>query len=206
MVTRARIKKNRGVTLVELLVATSLMSVVILGATNLYLSGERNLAQLGERTLRIPAYFAVEIIARRIALANSVRVFDLSGNELGLNEEAPQLKVRWDFTEEYNVPNGTGTPPTGTPETTLDDTWTKFGFVNNKLNWQRYWHDIGGNVSETDDELPSGGFPVVTDPGAADHCYFKKIDSTTIEIKLVVDVGPEPLVIVRRMKARGTSN
>lgn len=124
----------QGVTLVELLIATALLSVIALGASSIYIAGSRNLFTSQSSVVQVGTYIAFEHMTRRIALANKLEVTSAGGAPVALNVAGPQLKLRWDY-KTNETPNVSATGQAGT-STNTDDTWVKYLFSGTKLYWK----------------------------------------------------------------------
>ncbi len=101
-----------GLTLVELTIATLMLSTVFIGATSLYVSGIKFLNATQADTSQVQNTAAAEELTRRISLANEAYVDDAG----------VQLRLRGDYQLGSYTPNNTPSDPS-------DDTWVKFRFI-----------------------------------------------------------------------------
>lgn len=112
MALKHRLLNERGITLLELLVASILMSVVLGGAAAIYVSGVRFLGQLRTTTTAsMPP--SLNAITRRIDIANQV----------ALSQGGSQLDLRCD------CDFATLTPQNATPYNPADDQWAHIRIV-----------------------------------------------------------------------------
>ena len=131
-----------GVTIMEVLVATGLISLVFLGATVMYVSSQKVFVGMSKKEHEISGFLAVEHMARRIGL----------GNEAVVTPSGDQVKVRWDYAD-YDTP--LGTPADGTPHDAADDTWIKYRIIGESLRF-RIDPAGTGDVSASDPEVMAG--------------------------------------------------
>ena len=136
----ARLRRENGVSLTELMIATILLSVVFLACISLYVSAMNFFKAQKDRWARIDSFLAMEHMTRRIVL----------GNDILLNPGQKWVKVRWDYTGDYFTPNRT-------PNNYADDQWLKYGIVGNTLRW-RVDATPDANVSGSDPEVQAGLF------------------------------------------------
>lgn len=134
--------RRAGLTIMELLIAAALVSVVFLGSTVMFVSGYKAFRRMELKEKEINAFLAMEHMARRIGLGNEATI-DLGGG---------QIKVRWDYSD-YKTP--LGSPPNGTPADFSDDTYLKYRFIGNRLRY-RIDASFSGNVGASDPEVITG--------------------------------------------------
>ncbi len=108
-----RLRKNDGITLIEILIASLLVSVVFLAVASSYTSGLRLLASTRDSTLLDPA-MAMNAMSKNTALAN----------QIAINPSEKRLTLRLD----YNHTNGVPTTPKYTADTS-DDFYIMYQFV-----------------------------------------------------------------------------
>ena len=118
-----RLSGRSGLTLVELVVAGVLFSVVFLAAASAHVTAAKFFESAKQNQGQVLGYAAMEHMTRKIGLANSAVV----GNS------GAELKIRWDY-------NQTTFAPLGTPKNYADDSWIKYRFVEGeggayKLEW-----------------------------------------------------------------------
>lgn len=130
-------RNARGVTLMELIVAMSVFSVVFIGVTAMYVSGYKSFKSLGTKENEIAALVALEHMTRRIGLGNNAEISD----------GGAQIKVRWDYAE---YPS-----PLNTPGDYADDTYIKYRFIDGRLRY-RIDATSGADVSASDREVEPG--------------------------------------------------
>ncbi|GEM_PF-2268159 len=174
-------KRQQGLTLTELLVATFLMSVVFISVTAVYISALKLFqtmqlnAGAGGTLSTSDQYIALEQMIRRARLANNV-VLGEPGNPFIANDPAKhyqQVKFRLDYNAGSLIPNNS---PTGTTLDTSDDQWVKYRFVQVGGVWKLLWRTdatVTADVSAADPELqpnlkitdfPSSYFTLVASP------------------------------------------
>lgn len=123
------LRGRAGVTLVEIMMAGLLLSVVFLGAASAYISALRFFNALREKSGQVYSFYAVEHIARRARQANQIIVN--SGGAANANT-GKHVKLRWDYSEAGAALN--------TPDNTADDTWVKYAVLENPTGtWRLYW-------------------------------------------------------------------
>ena len=154
-------KREQGLTLAELLIATFLMSVVFVGVTAAYISALKLFQKMqlnagGEDTISTnDQYIALEHVVRRARLANKV-VLGESGNpfdSLDLTKTYQQVKFRLDYNPATLAPNNS---PTGTTSDTSDDQWVKYRFFQVSGVWKLLWKTgtaEAGDVTASDPEV-----------------------------------------------------
>ena len=169
--------QQKGVTLVELTVATLLLSTVFLGAASLYVSGLKFINGAQADTSQVESTTAAEEITKRISLANYGYIGDYFNGNSGRS-----LFLRGDYKLGTYVPNNT-------PEDLSDDTWVKFRFIGGNLHWRR---DTAANalvnVSSADPALLSNlqtgsSYFMIPDPTTEGN-------KTVIRIRLATQHGP----------------
>jgi prepilin-type N-terminal cleavage/methylation domain-containing protein len=111
--------KQNGVTLIELLVAVSLISVVFVAVTGVYISAKKVMGGLEGRDISLGGAIAIEHMSRNIGLGNRVELLD--GNK--------QVTVRWDYNN--------SSAPLNTPNNFTDDRLLRYRFFSdNTLRFQ----------------------------------------------------------------------
>ena len=109
-----RMKRSSGVTLIEVMIATLLLSVIFLGAAAFYVTALKFLNNVRENGSQVYGLAALEHIAAKAQISNAVAI-----------EDAGQtLKVRWDA----SFANGFFTPR-NTPSNYADDVWVKYKII-----------------------------------------------------------------------------
>ena len=106
-----RIRNESGLTLVELTIATLMLSTVFLGAASLYVSGIKFLSAIQADTSQVQNTASMEELTKRISLANEAYV-----------DSDLQLRLKGDYKIGTYTPNNTPSDPS-------DDTWVKFRFI-----------------------------------------------------------------------------
>lgn len=157
-----------GISIMELLIAAALVSVIFLGATVMYVSSLSAFRHMDEKEQEINIFLAMEYLCRRIGL----------GNQVELKPDGSQIKVRWDYAD-YQTP--LGSPANGTPSDFSDDTFLKYRFINNALRF-RIDSTLAGDVLSSDPEVVEGLFFVGTS-------NFKLLDPNHVAIDLVAEIG-----------------
>ncbi len=107
-----RICNESGLTLVELTIATLMLSTVFLGAASLYVSGIKFLNATQADTSQVQNTAGAEELTKRISLAN----------EAYIDGAGVQLRLKGDYRLGTYAPNNTPSDPS-------DDTWVKFRFI-----------------------------------------------------------------------------
>ena len=166
-----------GFTLMELLVALSLTSVVFLAAISVYLSALKFLKTTQQSGVSTNTVATLEDISKRISLANSAVVTG-GGN--------PQLNVRADYAVcSYNVLN--------TPANVADDNWWHYRLINNAL---RFICDanaataVSGTGSILIDNVNTGGSTLrLINPSAAGNPTVVNIHVVTTSPVLTLDTN-----------------
>ena len=115
-----KLKNNGGITLVEILIASSLASVVFLAVASVYVSGLRLLNSTQDVNSLDPA-LAMNLMSKNIALANQVTVQSIS-------TAGDQLTLRLDYNNNAGVP----TIPKFTADTS-DDFYILYRFIGTAL-------------------------------------------------------------------------
>ncbi len=107
-------RKDRGFTLVELLITTIILGVMMAASVSVYVAAQRFFNGLLNNDERVfaPA-LAMESVLRRAQVANSV-IFDGANN---------QIMLRID--------------PALTPDNFGDDVWVKYRVIANRLRWRQ---------------------------------------------------------------------
>lgn len=126
-----KLRLQRGVTLIEILMAGLLLSVVFLATTSAYIAALKFFGSVRDKSGQIYGFMGVEHIARRVELANEIIVNN--GGVVNINA-GKQIKMRWDY-------DALGTP-LNTPSNVADDTWVKHRFIENPGGsgvWKLYW-------------------------------------------------------------------
>ncbi len=158
-------KREQGLTLAELLIATLLMSVVFVGVTAAYISAlklfqrmQLNAGTGGTLSTKSTndQFIALEHVVRRARLANSV-VLGEPGNLFDAavpTKTYQQAKFRLDYNSATLTPNNS---PVGTTSDTSDDQWVKYRFVQVTPGvWKLLWRTdatVTTDVSGTDPEV-----------------------------------------------------
>jgi Tfp pilus assembly protein PilV len=126
-----KLRSSRGVTLIEVLMAGLLLSVVFLACASAYISTLKFFNALREKSGQLYAFIGMEHVARRAELANDVMVND---GGVANAETGRQLKMRWDYTEDG--------APKNTANTVSDDTWVKYRIIEEPSGsgtWRLFW-------------------------------------------------------------------
>ena len=137
------LRKNKGFTILELLIASLLASVVFLAVTSVYVSGLRLLTST-EDAKQLDAAIAMHAMSKNITLANQVTV-STAGPVTG-----QQLTLRLDYN---NDANGMPTLPKYTADP-ADDLFIMYAFIGNAL--RTTWGNAAANVVATDREVTPG--------------------------------------------------
>lgn len=178
-------KEIRGLTIVELLMVVVLLEGIFLIMTSAYLGGLKYWNNLYTQPGRVESYAAIEEMARRIGLANSIV----------LSADGKELKLRWDYTLNTWQPNGTS----GT-SSYADDTWIIYRFMNNSL----YKLAAGPQASEPAGITAvnqAGVTPVQSGLSAGNASGFTLVnpageaDPTTVRIVLAATISGKPVTI-----------
>ncbi|GEM_PF-2561047 len=128
----AFLKSSRGVTLVEIVIAVLLISVIFLGSTTVYVTALKFFNAVRDKSPQVYGFLAAETVVRKVAVASEAIVND-SGSSNGASTldadglnyvTGKQIKIRWDFT----LADWT---PLNTPSNTADDTWVKYKIIEN---------------------------------------------------------------------------
>ncbi len=163
------LRHKRGMTLIELLVASLLISVVFLAASSLYISTLKLFKSAGQRagggpgiSTETDAFIAMEHITRRLRLANRV-IMGLDSDSANQSTVlvSRQIKIRMDYNPQTLVPNNS---PVGTAYVKTDDQWAKYRFVpdgggdvtKTTLRWKIAAAETGGDVTSADPEVAPG--------------------------------------------------
>jgi prepilin-type N-terminal cleavage/methylation domain-containing protein len=104
--------KQNGVTLIELLVAVSLISVVFVAVTGVYISAKKVMGGLEGRDISLGGAIAIEHMSRNIGLGNRVELLDAN----------KQVTIRRDYSS--------STAPLNTPSNTTDDSFIRYRFFS----------------------------------------------------------------------------
>ncbi len=114
----AGLRKNKGFTIIELLLTTVLLTVIMASAISLYVAAQGFFNDLlTNSTLTSPA-IAMETIVRKAQIANTI-IYDGTNN---------QIKLRLDVNAASN--------PNRTPSDNTDDTWFKYRIIGSDLRWR----------------------------------------------------------------------
>ena len=159
---------ERGFTVMELMIAVSLLATVFLGATAIYVSATKSFKGLDAKSEEIGGFLALEHMSRRIGL----------GNQAVLVGGGAQIKIRWDYAD-YNAP--LGAPPNGTPVNFADDTYIKYGVVAGALRF-RIDAAQAGNVTAADPEVEPGLRVTSATP-------FALVNNRRVAIALAAQIG-----------------
>lgn len=156
------IRGKQGTTLVELLIAGALISLIFVGAGSAYITSLELLQKVRESSGGGPdistetdAFIAVEHISKRARLANKV-ILGLDGADQQTTLVAQQIKLRLDYNPSTLTPMS---QPLGSTFNKTDDRWVKYAFFKvgevRKLRWKLATTE-GGDVSSSDPEVVPG--------------------------------------------------
>jgi hypothetical protein len=178
-------KAESGLTLVELLLVSILISVVFLGFTTAYVTAMKLLLALKAGESQLYGFAALERIVRTVNMGNQVKI----GTAVDAND-GTQLKVRWDYTLNTFLPNGN--PAIGTTFNTADDNWVKFRFIGGRLRWRNdaaETPDVSGSDPEVQDGLiiASGSFFTLPNPIMATINMIIQKPNSTLNATLATD-------------------
>ncbi len=149
------LRGSRGLTLIEILIAGLLLSVVFLASASAYITTLKFFNAVREKSGQIYAFMGMEHITRRVELANDIMVND--GGTANA-ETGKQLKMRWDYNAD-GVLNG------DTANDVSDDTWVKYRFIEEPVGsgtWRLFWRTdtaaagSATDVANTDEQVETG--------------------------------------------------
>ncbi len=132
-----RIFNQRGVTLTELLIAASLLSVVFVATTSVYISGLKMAKEASYRDAVTDGYLLLEHISRRCSL----------GLKPTITHSGAGLKLQWDRLN-YETARDT-------PDNLTDDTFIKYRFIGGNIR-TRLDTTITADVTSTAEEVIQG--------------------------------------------------
>lgn len=183
-------RDHSGFSLLEIMIATAIMGVVALAASNVYIAAARRAADSQENVKQAGGFIAFEHIARRVALATAINV------------TGKQLNIRWDFdTADPPTPNG----GTGTSDIS-DDTWVSYLIdADGKLYMARNAAaDTAPAVDPSSDpELQPN---LILNPAASFFTYPATNDRTvTISLTAVVGNPTREVQIIREVSSYALS-
>ena len=190
------LENQKGMTLVELMIAALLTGVVFAGVTAAYVSSIKFLNAAKTHQNQVNAHISLEIISRKVALANQVS----TGTTSSPNDKS-QMTLRWDYTLGTFQPNG----PLGTPLDNSDDTFLKYRIVNGRLYWRN------DPVSDARDVLPADSGTQELLPGfiLSEGSLFEIVPDTPnrVHIRWLVPVGipPKNIELFTDVSAHATS-
>ena len=153
-----KLRNKRGVTLIELLVTSLLVSVVFLAVASCYLSGlrlMRSIAGTGSSQSSAPVNpsLAMHLMSKNIALANKITIASPGPASGG------QLTITLDY-----ILNASGVP--GTPNVTssaADDSTIVYSFSGSPITLTSYYYNAGSSASSSQEvvsglQVTSGSF------------------------------------------------
>lgn len=149
MFSRDALSNKKGYSLIEVLIGVSLISVVFLGTTAVYVSSKKMVAQMQNGSPEMDLLLASEHFARKVALGNSVSV-TISSPPTGAtfpSGAGNQAVIRWDYDLNQD--------PLMTPGDTTDDTYLKYGIIEDRFRF-KIESSESGFVSNTDPEVILG--------------------------------------------------
>jgi Tfp pilus assembly protein PilV len=131
-----KLRSSRGVTLVEILMAGLLLSVVFLACASAYITTLKFFNAVREKSGQLYTFIGMEHVARRVELANDILVNDGGVANAGTGK---QVKMRWDCAETGAANN--------TANNVADDTWVKYRIIEDPSGsdpsgsgtWKLFW-------------------------------------------------------------------
>lgn len=159
-----RIIFNRhGVTLTELLIAASLLSVIFVATTSVYISGLKMAKDATYQDTVTDGYLLLEHIARRSTL----------GLKPTITDSGAGLKLQWDRSDYEN--------DNQTPAVLTDDTFIKYLLVGGNIRTQLDG-TITANVTATSEE-------VIPDLNVTTCLFSTSLDQRSVKIEFTITYG-----------------
>lgn len=144
-----KMSTSSGYSLVEVLIALALLSVVFLGTTAVYVSSKKLVKKIEDGNPELDLLLIAEDFSRKAILGNDFQI-NLSGQDAGASfpdGAGNQIVIRRDYDQAGF--------PLQTPADTSDDTYLKYGFVSGGLHFKT--DDIEeGFVTGSDSEVVIG--------------------------------------------------